>query len=47
MVCDLVKFYEGGLTFEYAYKLSYHSLCKLSAEAGKISVEIKRKMDAK
>jgi hypothetical protein len=42
-ICDLVKFYEGGLTFQYAFSLSAYSLNKLGIEAAKISSEMKQK----
>lgn len=41
VVCDLVKFFEGGLTFEYAFKLDFDKLYKINAEAFKIAQKIK------
>ena len=43
----MVKFYEGGLSFEYASKLSYHMLIKLNIAANKINSEIKNNQTQK
>ena len=41
----MVKFYEGGLTFEYGSKLSYYALYQLKIEAHKINREIENKQN--
>ena len=47
MVCDLVKFYEGGLNFDQAFGMPLGTLYKVNFEASKIAKQIKDKMTAK
>jgi hypothetical protein len=45
VICDLVKFYEGGLSFDYAEQLSLWRLHQLKVNAGKIAKEMKEATD--
>jgi len=46
-MCDLVKFYEGGLSFEFASGLDYYTIYKLKIEASKINRNIEKASKAK
>ena len=43
MLADLVKFYEGGLSYEYAKSMSIDEAVHLNREARRINKEIKAK----
>jgi len=45
LICDLVKFYEGGLSFDHAERMAFSKLRRLSIEAGKINDRIKKEME--
>jgi hypothetical protein len=41
MICDMVKFYEGGLSYEYAKSMPLSELLDLRNEAVRINQKIK------
>lgn len=42
IICDTVKFYEGGLSYEYAIKMPLSELLAMQEEAVKINREIEK-----
>lgn len=42
IICDLMKFYEGGLSYEYAIKMPLSELLAMQGEAVKINREIEK-----
>jgi hypothetical protein len=46
MICDLVKFFEGGLSFEYAERQSLSRLRELKVNAIEIGNKIKEEVNS-
>ena len=38
----MVKFYEGGMTFQYAESVSFHKLFELNRNARRIKMEMEK-----